>query len=342
MVRSALRAFPLLLAAALAAQETPPRAQESPPKAPEPPSFATLVETFLASDQTDVALRDRAAAAVLADTERALPWLGERLRTLAVGDATARGKALRLLAADVVLGFVDQKHRSGVVYRGQYAQLAALQPFAAAQLFEWLLRTPDWLPDTKRVTFVPALADLQPAAPEASILLGVTELVENVDGEPEDLRLALSCLLWQWGRKQFVEQRVTQLQQDSTEGDAEVRVPALRQLSDLWYRVREYRRAASTHAVMAALASRTKAELLPTDWYWGACYNALSGRRDEAFADLSRCANLQASKDVDPVRKLPRALFETDPEIASLRDDPRFLPILQRAFPTPVEGEKGR
>lgn len=340
MLRSVLCALSVLLPAALAAQEPAPKVPETQP--PEPPPFAALVEAFLASDQTDVAVRDRAAAAVLAEAERGLPWLGERLRALAPGDASARAKGTRLLAADVVLAFVDQKHRSGVVYRSQYSALAALQPFAGAQLFDWLLRTPDWLPDTKRVTFVPALADLQPGPPEASILLGVTELVENVDGEPEDLRLALSCLLWQWGRKQFVEQRVAQLQQDSSEGDAEVRVPALRQLSDLWYRVREYRRAASTHAVMAALAARSKAELLPTDWYWGACYNALCGRLDEAFADLSRCADLQASKDVDSVRKLPRALFENDPEIAALRADPRFLPILQRAFPTPVEGEKGR
>ena len=56
---------------------------------------------------------------------------------------------------------------------------------------------------------------------------------------------------------------------------------------------------------------------------------------DAGFAALSRCADMHASDRVDPVRKLPRALWQIDPDLAALREDPRFAAILARAFPEP-------
>ncbi|MEQ1631432.1 MAG: hypothetical protein ABL997_03600 [Planctomycetota bacterium] len=329
-----------LLAAVLGAQQPE---QPSPPQQPQGRvDFEEVAESFLASDQSDAAKKERAVSAILDAADRALPWLGERMRAIPEGDQGPRSKGIRALVVDVILGFVDRKSRSGVVYRGQYAALEALQPMASELLFEWLLRTPFWLPDTQRKTFVPAIADLQPSPPVPERLLAVTDIVENIEGESDDLRFSLSCLAWQWGRKQYIEARAAQLQKDSAEGDAEDRILAFRELSNVWYRVQEYRRAASTHAAMTTIAERSKYDLLPTDWYWGACYNALSARIDAAFVALERCADLHASPDVDPVRKLPRQLFETDPELNALRADPRFPALLLRAFPPKNDVEKGR
>jgi hypothetical protein len=42
---------------------------------------------------------------------------------------------------------------------------------------------------------------------------------------------------------------------------------------------------------------------------------------------------LQAASDVDQSIKLPRKLFEQDPEIELLRKAPEFAGLLARAFP---------
>ncbi len=329
------------LATSAAAQLPEPEPQE--PKPVPPPaqmSCAELAEKWLATDQTDVDARGEVVQRILQEQVGAFSWLCSELqKNTDSKDKRARG--FRALLVDAVVGFVMTQRNSGVVYRGQYLGLEPLQPFAAQTLFDLLLRTPDWYVDTWRIHLVPALADLQKTQPDPSLLLGVVDIVENVDIEPSDLRNALGTLLWQWGRKEYVEARARELRDQSGEGDAEDRLLAFRELADLWYRVQEHKRAASTHAVLTALADSAKLELLPTDWYWGACYNALCGKLDAGFSALARCADLHASDRVDPVRKLPQHLWQTDPDLAALRMDARFAPILLRAFPPqPSEGER--
>jgi hypothetical protein len=298
-----------------------------------PPEVAAKVDAWLRSDHRDANLREAAIEAVLRTADRALPWFGRRIRSLPPDAEGSQQRAMHSLASGVVLGFIEAQRRSGIVYRGQYLPLRELQPFAASALFEWLLKTPDWMADTRRVEFVAPLADLQRDPPPPPILLGITDLIENEEIEPENLRLGLSCLVWQWGRRSYVEEAAAALRAASGEGDAEDRILALRQLADLWYRVQEHRRAASSHAAMTAMAVNAKLPLSPTDWYWGACYAALCGRLDDGLQALERCAELQASDSVDSSTKLPRSLFEKDPEIALLRADPRFAAVLERAFP---------
>ncbi len=312
---------------------------------PEPevaPPVVAAAEAWLASDQSDTAQKERAVKAILADTPRSLPWLGELLRSGSTDAADPSRKGKTALAADVVLGFVEQTRRSGVVYRGQYAPLSALQPLALELLYEWLLRTPDWLPDTQRQNLVPAIADLQQGQPAPELLLGVTDLIENEEIEPFELRFRLSCLVYEWGRKEYIDARLASLRQQSMEGDAEDRTLAYRDLADVYYRIRDYKKAAAMHGVLASLADGIRFELSPTDWYWGACYNALACKIEPAFAAFERCVALQASDRVDSSRKLPRKLFEQDPELAALRADERFLPMLERAFPNPPEAAKDR
>ncbi len=297
--------------------------------------FRPAVEVWLESDGNVAALRERAAAALNADAGVGRPcaglrWLGAQLR-----DPGATGKTrrmLRELATELLLVQIEEQRNSGMSFRGQHAALSLLQPFAAERLLELLLQTPDWFADTRRAHLVPAIADLQVDAPSPPILLGTLDLIEATDTEPEDLRYALSWLVWQWGRKEYVEKRAASLRAASAEGDAEDRILALRSLGDLWYRVQDYGRAAATHRALAQMATANHFELLPNDWYWGACYASLGGRVDDGIAALGRCADRLASPALDSSHRLPRKLFEQDPEIARLRADPRFAAILAHAF----------
>jgi hypothetical protein len=233
----------------------------------------------------------------------------------------------------VVLEYLRRTEKSGMTFAGQHAPLKSLQPFAGDLLQRLLLATPDWYPDTHRRQLVPALRDLYATPPSSATLLGVIAIVENVEIEPADLRQDLACLLWQWGHKEYAQARLDELQAASGEGDAEDRIYALRQLGGLQYRLRDYGRAAGTHAALGALADRAGIRLSPTDWYWTATCHALAGNQERGLVALRRCVELQAASDVDQSIKLPRKLFEQDPEIELLRKAPEFAGLLARAFP---------
>ena len=305
------------------------------------PSHA-LADRWLAADRSD---GDPLAAAVrelMRTPEPSLAWVGRRLAEAAKTPLEPQSVAVERLATQVMLAFIDQKRKSGMVHRGQYAALEALQPFASRRLFELILQTPNWYFENRRAELIAPLVDLQPHAPDPAILAGLIDIIRDADGEMEDLRFGLACLAWHWGRREFVEKRVEELRRASTEGEAEDRFLALRNLSDIWYRVGEYERARVEHTSLTTMADRSGMRLSPTDWYWAACYNALSKHVDKGLDALDRCAQLQASDSVDESTKLPRTLFEKDPEIAPLRASPRFAEILARAFPQRPEQGRGR
>ena len=103
----------------------------------------------------------------------------------------------------------------------------------------------------------------------------------------------------------------------------------------LFRSVEDYAKASQTHASLTKLAASSSVPLSPTDWYWAACCHAMRGDVDAGIAALGECAKLQASESIDESHKLPRSLFERDPEIARLRADTRFSGVLDLAFPKP-------
>jgi tetratricopeptide (TPR) repeat protein len=233
-----------------------------------------------------------------------------------------------------------------MVWVGQYGPLRSLQPFAGKLFFHLLLETPDWYPDDQRQALVPALRDLQPTPPGESLVQGVEKLCADAVIEPAALRQALACLLWQWGRKEPARQFLADLRKECAEGDAEDRVLAHRNLGDLLYRLREYREASGTYAGLVALAAKAGVELMPADLYTATCVEALLGDTERALQMFARCAVRNGSPELDASLRLPRKLFLADPEIAGLRADLRFAPLLAQACaqedpPQKAEG-KGR
>jgi hypothetical protein len=319
------------LAAALAAAGV--RAQQQQPSE----RVALAAEKWLATDHTSEELLDKTVAALMLDESVGIAWLGEHLPAALKAPAEPRSKGLQALATHVALAFLKRQTTAEYVFAGQYDPLKPLQPLVGDEFFGYLIDTPSWYPDTHRIHLVPALRDLQPTLPEAARVDSLIALAEN-EAEPENLRVAIGCMLWQWGKKQFVQPQLDKLMKASAEGDAEDRVHAFLELAELQYQLRDYKAAAATHKSLQSLAAQAHYALKPNDWYSAACVNALCGNVDRGIEALQKCADLQASPDVDSSHKMQRATFEKDPEIAVLRRDPRYAAIFAKAFGAKAPG----
>ena len=200
-----------------------------------------------------------------------------------------------------------------------------------------LMAPPDWFPHNHRVQLIRPLRDLQPKAPPASRLDAAIRLAEDDAIEPENLRRAVAALLWQWGTKRHAQAIVDKLVVASGEGDPEDRVQSTLELADYLCLLREYKQSANAHRAAQALAKGALVRLKPLAWYAAACVHALLGDVDRGLVALDTCADLLASPDLDSSLRLPRAMFDTDPELALLRRDARFATILQKAFAVSAE-----
>jgi hypothetical protein len=320
-----------LMAAGAPAQEPKPRGAAEAGRA---------IETWITSDQVDKTLLARTVDAVLDAEVPGLRCLGERLRA-AGPPAEPATKGLQSLATHVCLGFLKRQADTRIVFAGQFAPLGELQPFAGKLLLQFLLDPPDWFPYPSRKDVIPALRDLFTAPPSAETLDAMAAIVDDAD-EDSAVRRALSHALYQWGRTRHVQPELERWRQQSTEGKLEDRVAALRELAEVHYQLRDYRNAAKVHLSLQALATASRVELRPADFYASACCLALSGDLERAFKALEQCAALQASAEVDPSLKMTRQQFERDPELARLRGSERFERILQAAFGKPVDSVKGR
>lgn len=300
------------------------------------------VEKWLSSDHTSQELLEATVKLVLAEEKRGLPHVGKLLTASGEKPRALRTKGIRTLATHVSLGFLQRETSGSVVFAGQYDRLQPLQPFVTDLFFSWLIDTPTWYPETHRIHLVPALRDLQPTLPAAQRLGNVLEIVENVAIEPESLRSALSCMLWQWGKKKYMQPRLDELKKKSSEGEAEDRVAALIELANLQYALRDYKASAVTHQTVQLLAVATGFGLKPVDWYSAACVNALLGDVDRGIEALSKCVELQASLDVDSSHKVDREVFQEDPEIEALRSHARFADLLAKALKHSPKAKSGR
>lgn len=340
---SLLVTFTMILASA--SGQTPPPGGDKPPAGTEAGDpWTKPVTAWLESDQTDDKLLEAAVEGLLVEASRGLAWLGGVLPACLEDRKPARSKGTIALATHAVLGFLKQQHECGYVFAGQYLPLQPMQPYAGDLLFEWLLDTPDWYPDTQRVRLVPALRDLQTSLPARHRVAKIVALVEDARNEPIALRRALACMLWQWGERRLAQQWLEDLQSRISEGDEQDRIDTLLELAQLQYELREYRSAAATHRTLQNLAKTAKHRLRPIDWYWSACVHALTQQIDRGIESLQQCAAVQSDRSTDTSLHLPKKLFLEDPEISLLRSDPRFEVILKMLFPptNPAEPGQGR
>jgi hypothetical protein len=298
---------------------------------------AAAAEKWLASDQTSRDELDATVKVLLADPATGIAWLAAELKPALAAPNEPRSKSVQSLCTHTILDFCRRQRETNITFDGQYSALMPLQPYAGDLMFSLLLETPDWFPHNHRNQLIRPLRDLQPKAPPSSRLDAAIRLVEDEAVEPEGLRRAVAALLWQWGTKRHAQAFVDKLVVASGEGDAEDRVQASLELADYLCLLREYKQSASAHRAAQALAKGADVTLKPIAWYAAACVHALLGDAERGIVALDTCADLLASPHLDSSLRLPRTMFDEDPELALLRRDARFALILQKAFSVPAE-----
>lgn len=295
--------------------------------------IAAVAEPWLGGDQTSRDQLDAVVKVLLEQPKEGIAWLAVQLPKASAAPTEPRSKGVRSLVTHAALEFLRRQRATDITFQGQYSALQPLQPYVGDLLFGLLLETPEWFPLTHRIHLVPALRDLQPRLPEAARVDAIVRIVENARLEPDNLRRGLAALLWQWGMKQHAQAMIAALVAATGEGDAEERVQTTLELADFYNQLREYRLAAGAHRSAQALAKNANVALKPIAWYSAACVHALLGDVERGLAAVGECAGLLASPHLDSSLRLPRAMFDTDPELASLRADPRWAGLMQRAFP---------
>jgi hypothetical protein len=314
-------------------EREPPAQQTQQEPTPDPAArVAAAAARWLTSDQNSRELVESTVALLLAETPDATAWLAPALAVASSDPAAPRSKGVRALATHFVMGFLERERGAEMTFVGQYDPLLPLQPFVGDLLFGLLLETPDWYPYQLRDRLIAPLRDVQPRQPDLVRLEAVRRFAEDPQ-EPEAVRRGLACLLSQWGHPGPAQAIVARLKLATTEGDAEDRIPTTTELAFFLYELRDYKGAAMAFRTVQMLAEGLEHELPPVVHYTAACVHALRSDVERGIDALTACARRQGSPHCDPSLRLPRGLFEKDPEIALLRADERFAQILEMAFP---------
>ncbi len=315
-------------------------AGRSPAQKPdEPPAYERAMNTWLTSDHADRALLDRAVKAVL---DAGTP--GYRALAKVMHDTPATDRERRIgvdsLLSNVILGVLEQAKKSDLIYAGQFDDLRVLQPEAGRFLASLVIDTPPWFPEDERAAVVPALRDVYPDGPSSAVINAMAEIARDDRFEAEELRIAVSYALAQWGRREFVESHIHELEQNAGEGKTSDELWFVRELAGVYYRLRDYAHAADLWQKYLdgtrALGSRPSA----LDLYNAACNLSRAGRVEPALGAVEGCCQRIADHDLDTSQKFSRKMFETDPDLRAIRVRPRFAAAVDKTFPPDEDGEK--
>src|SRR5262249_19343206 len=151
-------------------------------------------------------------------------------------------------------------------YDGQYARLKPLMPQAGEGYLKFLLETPDWVPEDLRVPTVSALRDLV-AKPSEADLNSIRKVAKDGDFEGEQLRHAAAFELAQWGDRELVEETITKLRKEVETAKEDEQLDAQKKLSDVYYQLREYDKAAGEWRQWIAKSEKGSKLIRPNDLY---------------------------------------------------------------------------
>jgi hypothetical protein len=233
--------------------------------------------------------------------------------------------------------FVEDQISSNAIFAGQYAALKEV-PGCEALILEWISRPPTGTSRTPyRTACVRATRDIVEKASEE--LLGKLSKIAAASYESGELRQECAYALAQFGQRQLIDARLSEIEKATQSEDVMMRGPALQALAEIRYNLREFPAAAAAHEGFLALVESKKLPIdeqaQPTLFYNAACSHALAGDKEKALARVGNA--LEAWKKQGAI---PRRLIETDMDLRSLRDDPKFKELLAAYLPAPAPEKK--
>lgn len=322
----------LFLSGGVVGQPTKDQSTESGPQSRQVEARKALDAWFAADPRDrDERSRDKVVAKVMAADLGGLDLLARRSKRADQGEDRKLRTAAQTIVGQVALRWLAKTEKSPARYAGQYADLRRLQPMVGEFYLRLLLDTPQWFPDTRRWQVIPALRDLYPKGPDPETLEQVEIMANNVDVEPEPLRVGLAYALAQWGRRDLIKVKIRALEKQAESKEEEVALLAKRDLAKIHYGIRDYAFGAVAYRQFLRAAESAKM-VYPVNYYNAACCMCLSGDRRSALQFLEKCLAINNSANVDSSMRVKRALFDSDPEINLVRKDPRFVLMVEKAF----------
>lgn len=227
-------------------------------------------------------------------------------------------------------------------FAGQHDDLRLLQPYSGRFLIGLVLDPPGWFPSDRRAALLPALRDLFAEPPDEDTLDRLMVIAKNEDFEIDALREALAVALAQWGRPELVRKRIDELVELSGPRRTVDELYFVRALAKYHYEMRAYPAAATWWARYVEGKAAIEDHVSAIDEYDIACCNALADRSDEALSAIERCAALVAADKVDSSAAITASMFDTDPDLRSIRATERFAAARKLAFPKKKKTGSGR
>jgi len=254
-----------------------------------------------------------------------------------------RGK---LILARCVSSFLSRKLQTNAIFAGQYLELRDFHPEASDLLLRWAKEAPREVanPEQFRTACLRALRDTLTADQATDrVRADLREIaVKAQSGRNQDFFLTSVCALLQYGDSTLFDKIKENVQKQVDSGNDEEKAQAIGILAELHYHARQYAEAANYYKdVVARLEKATQPpQDMPTKVYNTACSLALAGKTDEAFDYLGKAFEWSAKSE----RSLTKVLIDTDHDIDSLRQDPRFQPLYEKQFGKgkPVKDQQGK
>lgn len=263
--------------------------------------------------------------------KKGIAMLASELRAAGKDGDQKREAALHSLVGHLGLRWFVKVEKSKLVFAGQYDDLGALMPAIGDFYLGLLVQTPEWFPINERIKVIPALRDLYPKGPDR-VIRDQVEAMATDDKEPKHLRTGLAYALAQWGNRKLIRTEIRSLGKKSRSDDDETSILALRDLAEIYYKIRDYQIAAVTYRDFIRKSEAVDYYLVPVHYYNAACSMCLSGDRRSALDFVRRCLKLNKSSKIDSSMRMVRKQFENDPEIALVRKTSGFAEMLDKAF----------
>lgn len=307
-----------------------------PAAAPAPATPGVPAATPTKPPEFDAATKKLMAEAIGNDAEAQKASLGKLAADQTAGAAalTQLDERGKLILGRCVSTFVSKRLATNAIFAGQYLELRDLNPEASDLLLRWAKDAPKDVanPEQFRTACLRALRDtLSSGQATDQVRADLKAIAEKAKtGRNQDYFITSVCALQQFGDASLFDSIRDNVRKQAESGTDEAKARASSMLADLHYQARKYEDAANYYKSFLALVEKAPEppQGLSTVIYNTACSLALAGKTDDALQYLEKAFDVASRSG----QSLAKTLFDTDHDIDSLRQDPRFVALYEKQF----------